>query len=155
MIHAKHIRRSVAGLLAIGAVAIGCTFSENQFPLPLSATDAPKAWSPILQCAQQRGLKVQDERKTNHVNVWMDASNQLEISYTVRGDHVDMDVVIWGDVSDDDKKKIVAKLKAQGLEIWDCAQKLGLDGPPPAAPTAAAPVTSGSAAGSTSATPPP
>lgn len=129
------MRTSLAGLLAVAAVALGCTVSENRYPLPLSAKDAPNAWGPIKQCATQRNLKIQDLSKDGRVNLWADAADTLEISYNVRDDRLYMDVVVWGEATDEDRKKLVEQLKTQGMEVWDCAQKIGFaPGAAPATP---------------------
>ena len=115
---------AAAGILFVGAA---CTVSENRYPLPLSAADASKAWAPLMQCASQRGYHVQDgtQKSPPRVDVFTDASNLMQIAYTVDGDHLSMDVVVWGDATDADRARFIEDLKTKGNDVWACAQQNG------------------------------
>ena len=121
------LRRALLPALVLVAGAAACTVSENRYPLPLSANDANKAWAPLMQCATQRGYHVQDgtQKSPPRVDVFTDASNLMQIAYTVDGDHLSMDVVVWGDATDADRARFVEDLKTKGNDVWACAQQNG------------------------------
>jgi hypothetical protein len=145
----KDMGRMMAGA-AIGLLAMGCGMSTSHVALPMANTEAPKVWTPIMQCSTERGFKYVDGTKDAdpHVRVSIDPNTQLDIVYQTKGDHVEMELIIWGQTTDADREKILGRLRREGDSIWACAQQKMSGGT--AAPTAPP---AGSA--STSATPPP
>jgi hypothetical protein len=127
MIALRHATIPAVFVAAFAVVVTACTVSENRFPLAVSAADAPKTWAPLRQCAQQKSYSVQDEttRSPPRLNLWLDAANSLEISYTLDGDHMSMDVVVWGEATDADRKRLIDDLHTKGNDVWTCAQQIG------------------------------
>lgn len=113
--------RSLLALL-VGLFVSGCTMNEMQHNLPIAPSDVPNAWAPIKQCAAQKGRTTRD-RKGGGVDVQI--GTVQAIYFHPRDNAMAMDVVIWADVSEDDKKKLFASMEKEGMEIWECAQKLG------------------------------
>lgn len=125
------LRRLAGSLFALtlaGLALGGCTVHEVQHTLAVAPSDIPNAWGPIKQCAAQKGRATRD-RKSGGVDVQID--NLLAIYFHPRDNQMAMDVVIWAEVSPEDKKKIVERMEREGFEIWECAKKIGFQ---PAAP---------------------
>ena len=156
MISVKSIRRGALGLIAIGLFTgpAGCGMSTSHVALPLANSEAPKVWTPIMDCAKERGLKFVDGSRdaAPNVRVSMDSNSQLDLLYQVKGDHLEMELIIWGETTDADRKTILARMRKTGDEVWACAQQKMNAAPAASGTTAAAAV---SASGSAAATPPP
>lgn len=125
MLGSKSARRVLLPCVASAAFAVGCGMSTSHVAMPMSSIDAPKIWQPIMTCATERGLKYVDASKESdpHVRVSIDPNTQLDILYEIDGNHVEMELIIWGETTDADREKILARLRQQGDDIWACAQQ--------------------------------
>jgi myo-inositol-hexaphosphate 3-phosphohydrolase len=122
-------------LASCALFAVACSTSVEHIAMPATAADAPKEWSPLLDCAKQRGLRTLDmSAKDKQVVVYVSTNDQLDITYKVSGDHIEMQLSIWGETTDEDRPKILATMKKTGMEVWDCAQAK-VSGAPAAAPS--------------------
>jgi hypothetical protein len=151
----KSVRRGLSGLVAIALVVViglGCGISLNRVALPLAPADAPKAWKPLLDCAQELGYRHQDVTKdanSPRVVVYTTSNDMFEITYQTSQGQFEMILKIWAKTTDEDREKIFAKMRKQGDQIWACAeQKMNAA---PAAASSGGPAPSAS----TGATPPP
>lgn len=109
--------------LLVGLFVTGCTVHEVQHNLAIAPNDVPNAWSPIKQCAAQKGRTARDRKGGGGVDVQIDTLRA--IYFHPRDGAMAMDVVIWADVSEEDKKRLFAEMEREGMEIWECAKKLG------------------------------
>jgi len=130
------LHKSIFGCVVLVAVgAVGCGISVQHVNLPMPAADAPRVWVPIMECAKERGYRIQDmttAANDPHVNVFPGASDLIEITYGLKDGHVEMKLEIWAKTTDEDREKIWAQLRKQGDDVWACATQR-LSGPPPTA----------------------
>ena len=144
------MRRNVLGVVGLAVVAVlgGCGMSVQHVALPRPASDAPKAWDPIIACAKEQGLSALDVRNDSdpRVRVYIDTNDQLNVVFRTQDGHMDMELQIWGQTTDEDRPKILAKERKIGDAVWVCAQAKMNGAPAVAAPPAS---------GSTTATSPP
>src|SRR5882672_2635374 len=116
------LHKGVLGCLAVVAVAaaVGCGISVQHVNLPMPATDSPRVWVPIMECARERGFRIQDMTTSvsdPHVNVFPGSNDALEITYDLIDGHVEMKLEIWAKSSDEDREKIWAQLRKQGDDV--------------------------------------
>jgi hypothetical protein len=153
MLWSKSMRHALSGLVAVGVVATGCGLSVKHVALARPATDAPKAWDPIIACAKEQGLSYVDARTDTsdpRVRVYIDKNDQLNVVFRTENGHMDMELQIWGKTTDEDRPKILAKEQEIGDRVWACADQK-INGAATGTTTEAA----ASVSASVSATPPP